>query len=197
MPYAVHGTTTEDMLALDREAVNVVVRPIETVVRFDVEKTPVVYLSRDAKGQLKRLKESPMELGLVDSHLAEETADSLKKHQEIYATRDSNAKAFDSVLQCDVEESQLSSAMDEDSESNGPIYDLEEEQLSSSIDEEQLSRDLDEKIVPSDCSAFSGGGVKIPQPQGRPRKGHSWNADIGIWVPDNGSLLTQFFSRIP
>ena len=47
------------------------------------------------------------------------------------------------------------------------------------------------------AAAGIGSGVKIPQPQGRPRKGHSWNADIGIWVPDNGSLLTQFFSRIP
>ena len=34
------------------------------------------------------------------------------------------------------------------------------------------------------------------QPVGRPRKGHTWNTDVGIWVPDNAARMTQFFSRI-
>ena len=37
---------------------------------------------------------------------------------------------------------------------------------------------------------------KFVQPVGRPRKGHTWNTDVGIWVADKASLMTQFFSRI-
>ena len=47
VPYAIHGTTSEDVLTMDRETVKVVVRPVETVVRFDPESSPVVYLARD------------------------------------------------------------------------------------------------------------------------------------------------------
>ena len=64
-----------------------------------------------------------------------------------------------------------------------------------------MSRDLDEMVKPvvsTVASANSSSAKTGPfgQPAGRPRKGHTWNTDVGIWVPDNGALMTQFFSRI-
>ena len=94
-----------------------------------------------------------------------------------------------------MDEEQLSSALDEDVESSASLYDVSEDRLSSSFDEEQLSRDLDEKAAP--YSAPPGSEARFVQPPGRPRKGHSWNAVVGIWVPDNASLMTKFFDRIP
>ena len=79
--------------------------------------------------------------------------------------------------------------------------DNDEDQLSSSLNEEELSRDLDEKIKPVVSTAASANPPsvktgKFVQPVGRPRNGHTWNTDVGIWVPDKASLMTQFFSRI-
>ena len=49
-PYAIHGTTTEDLLQMDRQAVTTVVRPVETVVRFDTAgQTGAVYLTRQQR----------------------------------------------------------------------------------------------------------------------------------------------------
>ena len=79
--------------------------------------------------------------------------------------------------------------------------DNEEDQLSSSLNEEELSRDLDGMVKPAVSTAAlanspSAKTCQFVQPAGRPRKGHTWNTDVGIWVPDNAALMTQFFSRI-
>ena len=198
VPYAVHGTTSEDMLALDRETVNTVVRPVETVVRFDTGTSPVIYLVRDAQGHLKRLDDVPLELGLVDSDMAEDTAEFPKQSAAAAAA---DAKTFDETLQCDATVEELSSTLDDEYGCPMGPADNEEDQLSSSLNEEELSRDLDEMVKPvvsTVASANSSSAKTGPfgQPAGRPRKGHTWNTDVGIWVSDNGALMTQFFSRI-
>ena len=67
----------------------------------------------------QHLSELPAQLGLVDSELAEDTSEpSTQSSSQAVA----NVIMFDNILECD----------------------LEEEQLSSSLDEEQLSCDLDD-----------------------------------------------------
>ena len=62
-------------------------------------------------------------------------------------------------------------------------------QLAEETADGSESTDSDENSASADAAGSVGGGertttARVPQPRGRPRKGHTWNSEIGRWEED-------------
>ena len=131
----------EEVLIADRKAESVVVQPVETVVRFEADRSSdrrPVYVRRREDGSLELVKvaNSVSELGLVDVH---------------------------ELGECDVDNK--SSGADQSDEST----------QSTGIKRKRES---------------SGGAATVKR-----KKGHTWNHDLGVHVPEGNRDLTDFFKK--